>query len=81
MKNPNFRDQQRILVQARLLGALYLTSLVPTSLIFDQLHHFVNFGHEIPPALRQVSEKYFEEEKFEFVALRGSVQTIHEELV
>ena len=57
MERPNFRDQQRVLVMSRLLGELHNAALVPTSLIFDELHHFINFDHEIPEALRAASEK------------------------
>lgn len=57
METPNFRDQQRVLVMSRLLGELHNAAVVPTSLIFDQLHHFINFGHSIPDALRKASEK------------------------
>ena len=63
MEHPNFRDQQRILVIARLLGELHNAALVPTSLIFDQLHHFIDFGHQIPEALREVSEKQHQQEE------------------
>lgn len=61
MENPNLRDQQRVLVLVRLLGALHTSNLIPTSLVFDQLYLFINFGHEIPSELREVSEKLIEE--------------------
>jgi len=57
IENPNLRDQQRVLVLVRLLGALHMSNLIPTSLVFEQLYLFVNFGHEIPSELREVSEK------------------------
>uniref|UniRef100_A0A7S4UWP3 MIF4G domain-containing protein n=1 Tax=Ditylum brightwellii TaxID=49249 RepID=A0A7S4UWP3_9STRA len=57
MEHPNFRDQQRTIACARLLGELHVASLVPASLIIEQLYHFVNFGHEIPLALHDASEK------------------------
>lgn len=56
MRHPNFRDHQRTLVCARLLGELYCSAAIPSTILFDEVHHILNFGHEIPNALRQVSE-------------------------
>lgn len=58
MENPTFRDQQRVVTMARLLGELHNAALVPTSVVFEQLHHFLNYGHDIPDALRDVCEKH-----------------------
>lgn len=57
---PSFKDQQRTLTMARLLGELYSASLSSGQLIIQQLYKFINFGHEIPPALREASEKVIE---------------------
>ena len=57
MENPSFRDQQRTLTYARLLGELHATSLVTGQVVIQQLFNFLNFGHEIPEALRLASEK------------------------
>ena len=58
MDRPSFRDQQRTVMFSRLLGELHRTSLVPSSVIFEQLYRFLNFGHEIPNALREASKRY-----------------------
>lgn len=60
MEYPAFKDQQRTLTMARLLGELYVTSLASGQLIIQQLYKFINFGHEIPPALREASAKVAE---------------------
>ncbi len=57
---PSFKDQQRTLTMARLLGEVYCASLASGQLIIQQLYKFINFGHEIPPALREASEKVSE---------------------
>ena len=58
LDNPNFRDQQRILTYARLLGEMYGTSSqVSGQVIIDQLYDFINVGHEIPDSLREASKK------------------------
>ena len=57
---PNFRDQQRVISYARLLGELFCVSLVSGQMIIQQLYNFINFGHEIPPGLREASEKHQE---------------------
>mmetsp|Transcript_36545 Transcript_36545/g.41100 ORF Transcript_36545/g.41100 Transcript_36545/m.41100 type:complete len:1502 (+) Transcript_36545:86-4591(+) len=57
IEHPAFKDQQRTLTVARLLGELYVASLASGQLIIQQLYHFINFGHEIPEALREASEK------------------------
>mmetsp|Transcript_200 Transcript_200/g.305 ORF Transcript_200/g.305 Transcript_200/m.305 type:complete len:700 (+) Transcript_200:784-2883(+) len=57
MENPTFRHQQRAIGLARVLGQLYVSTLVNSSIIFDQLNDFVNFGHGIPPALLDASER------------------------
>ena len=58
LDHPSVRDQQRTIVFARILGEMLHSGLVPTSLVFDELYKFINLGHEIPPALRESSEKY-----------------------
>jgi len=61
LDHPNLRDQQRTIVYARILGEMLHSGLVPTSLVFDELFKFINLGHEIPPALRESSDKHFAE--------------------
>ena len=58
MENPAFKDQQRTITYARLLGELYCASLASGQLIVQQLYKFINFGHEIPEPLREASEKH-----------------------
>ena len=57
LENPNFRDQQRVLTYARLLGELYEASQVSGQLVIRQLFDFVDVGHEIPDALREASKR------------------------
>jgi len=57
IEHPAFKDQQRTLTVARLLGELHGASLASGQLVLQQLYHFINFGHEIPEALREASEK------------------------
>lgn len=57
MEYPNFKDQQRIVVYARLLGELLSSVQVSPHVVFDQLFAFINYGHEIPDVLRDVSKK------------------------
>ena len=74
IEHPSFRDSQRTLVSARLLGELYTHGAIPSSIIFDQLLHILNYGHDIPDALRHASENQ------ELFAPRGNVsQTIMED--
>lgn len=54
---PSFRDQQRTISLGRLLGELFKANLIPSAVIFDELYHFIDFGHEIPVALREISLK------------------------
>ena len=61
MEHPSFRDQQRTITYAKLLGELYSHSLVSGQMIIQQLYNFINFGHEIPEALREASEKQLAE--------------------
>ncbi|KAL7574238.1 hypothetical protein ACA910_012493 [Epithemia clementina (nom. ined.)] len=63
LEHPNFRDQQRTITYARLLGELFCRSQVSGKLVIDQLYDFINVGHEIPPALREASKKMVEMEK------------------
>lgn len=58
LDNPNFRDQQRVLTYARLLGELFVIAQVSGQVILDQLFDFINIGHEIPEALREASKKF-----------------------
>ena len=55
MENPNFRDQQRSIVYAKLLGEMHAQALVSSTTIIDQLYDFVNFNHDIPQVLREIS--------------------------
>lgn len=57
MEHPAFKDQQRTITIARLLGELYCSSLASGQLVIQQLYKFINFGHAIPDALREASEK------------------------
>ena len=57
IENPLFKEQQRTLTMARLLGELYCASLASGQLVIQQLFKFINFGHEIPDSLREASEK------------------------
>lgn len=57
LDNPNFRDQQRMIVNARLLGELHSCAQVGAHVIFQQLYDFIDIGHEIPAALREASKK------------------------
>jgi len=57
VEHPNFRDQQRTITYARLLGELYCLSLVSGQIIFQQLYDFINLGHDIPEALREASRR------------------------
>ena len=57
MEHPAFKDQQRTITISRLLGELYCASLASGQLIIQQLYNIINFGHEIPDALREASEK------------------------
>ena len=73
LENPNFRDNQRTIVCARLFGELYCSGVLPSSIIFEQIDHILNFQHDIPDALRDVSQN-------EMFAPRGKVsQTILED--
>ena len=65
LEHPNFRDQQRTITYARLLGELFCRSQVSGKLLIDQLYEFINLGHEIPKALRDASKKLLENEKAE----------------
>lgn len=60
IEHPNFRDQQRVISYARLLGELFCVSLVSGQVIMQQLYQFIHLGHEIPPGLREASEKHQE---------------------
>lgn len=74
ISHPSFRDHQRTLVCARLLGELYCAAAIPSSLLFDEVHHILDYDHDIPDALRKASENQ------ELFAPRGNVsQTIIEE--
>lgn len=55
LEHPAFKDQQRTLTVARLLGELFCASVASATLILQLLYLFINFGHEIPPALREAS--------------------------
>jgi regulator of nonsense transcripts 2 len=57
IEHPLFKDQQRTLTIARLLGEMYSASLASGQLVLQQLYTFIHFGHEIPDSLREASEK------------------------
>jgi len=57
LEQPNFRDQQRVLTYARLLGELYDANQVSGQLIIRQLYDFINLGHEIPEKLREACKQ------------------------
>ena len=61
MEHPSFRDQQRTITYAKLLGELYSHLLVSGQMVVQQLYNFINFGHDIPEALREASEKQLAE--------------------
>lgn len=74
IENPNFRDHQRTLVCARVFGELYCAAVIPSSSVFELMHHVLNFGHDIPDALRDACDKN------ESFAPRSKVtQTINED--
>lgn len=60
LEHPSFRDQQRTLTYARLLGELYCASQVTAQIILHQLYDFINIGHEIPDSLRESSKRLVE---------------------
>ena len=60
LEHPNFRDQQRVLTYARLLGEFFAIAQVSGQVILDQLFDFIHLGHEIPEALREASKKLSE---------------------
>ena len=74
MENPNFRDHQRTLVVARLLGELYCAAVIPSSIVMKEMDHILNFGHDIPEALRQACKK-----DVSFAPSGNVSQTIHED--
>jgi len=57
LENPSFRNQQRALGIARVLGNLHAVSLAPSPVVLDQLHGFINFGHEVTPAMKDANLK------------------------
>jgi regulator of nonsense transcripts 2 len=74
ISHPSFRDHQRTLVGARLFGELYCAAVIPSSILFDEVHHILDFCHDIPDALRHASENQV------LFAPRGNVsQTILED--
>lgn len=56
ISHPSFRDHQRTLVCARLLGELYNSAAIPSSVLFDEVHHILDYDHDISDALRDASE-------------------------
>lgn len=58
LEHANFRDHQRVITYARLLGEMYATSSqVSGQVVLDMLYEFINVGHEIPDSLREASNK------------------------
>lgn len=74
IEHPNFRDHQRTLVCVRIFGELYNAGVIPSSSVFEMMHHVLNFGHDIPDALREASDK-----KDTFAPRSKLTQTIHED--
>lgn len=86
LEHPNFRDQQRTITYARLMGELFCRSQISGKLVLDQLYLFINLGHEIPLALREASKKMFEQSEGsaeaklpEYNSSRAVAQTITED--
>lgn len=61
IEHPSFRDQQRTLTYARLLGEMTGASLVTGPIVIQELYNFINFGHDIPQALREASANHMNE--------------------
>merc|ERR1712232_568931 len=57
IEHPSNRDLQRTVVYVKLLGELYTQALVTSAIVFNQLNDFINFGHDIPNVLHEISEK------------------------
>ncbi|KAL3919395.1 MAG: hypothetical protein SGILL_003776, partial [Bacillariaceae sp.] len=55
LEHPAFKDQQRVLTVARLLGEMHCVAIASAPLIMQQLHRFIDFGHAIPQSLRDAS--------------------------
>lgn len=55
MENPRIHVQQRTIVYAKLLGELHSHALLAASIVFEQLYRLIDFGHDIPDVLRQIS--------------------------
>ncbi|KAG7341944.1 MIF4G domain containing protein [Nitzschia inconspicua] len=79
LEHPSFRDQQRTLTVARLLGELCCASVAPAPLIFQQLYLFINVGHEIPPTLREASRSIVEDMSPVYNSASGVSQPIKED--
>ena len=65
MEHPAFKDQQRTLTLARLLGEMHILELASFSVVIATLYEFINCGHEIPDALREASAKVASTETLE----------------
>jgi regulator of nonsense transcripts 2 len=50
MDAPHKREPQRLLGLARFLGECYNFSMINSTIIFDFLYFFLNYGHELPPS-------------------------------
>lgn len=57
LERPSFREQQRTISLARLLGDLFNYGILASSSLFEELYHFIDFGHEIPDSLREISKQ------------------------
>lgn len=57
IEHPSVRDQQRAIVYTKLIGELHSNGLISLETIFDQLHKFINFDHDIPDSLRAISSE------------------------
>jgi regulator of nonsense transcripts 2 len=61
MEHPSFRDQQRTITYARLLGEMQAASLITGPIVIQQLYNFINFNHDIPEGLHEASAKQLSE--------------------
>lgn len=83
MEIPDFKDQQRNITYARLLGELFCSGMLSVNLIMRQLFDFINIGHEIPDALREASRRLAQKEEEEKIPASflstGPSRTIQED--
>jgi len=56
IESPFKREMQRMIGFIRLLGELYNFTAISSIIIFDLLHHLINFGHEDISAINESSQ-------------------------